>query len=416
MWRTLLLLSLWPLTAAITMDAALLKQIPDAAAMKRMCNTVKSIVDSTAPKEVTDASGEYEKFVEQAKPVCKEVETMTDKDLEKYLKEQHAATKGMAKEILKQRCTEIKKAKGTPRMKVLEKQEWYSEFAQLCTLVDEHPDQLEVVLQQVEATAAEGLPEIIEDQKDEMEEFFGEDEETMARGCKMIESGLKNGRLDWFEMEAWYPKALALCAEYKEAMDNINITEDDLEDMPDMAEVLQEWCAQIEDNEEDVKALLMESQDWIDKAKPVCKQIEDMETDDIAEWMKTNKPAMKLLGAAQLIQMCNSVKESSDAAQGLAWFVSSNSVCGKVGGLSHEKVPETLHKIATNKVNGFGDAIANRCKALEGLSAEQLAKAKKEDWYEGAKAACVKFSTAQAAAAISSAVTQRLLRGVDVYA
>eukprot|EP00971_Amphidinium_carterae_P015507 306100-Amphidinium_carterae.1 len=27
-----------------------------------------------------------------------------------------------------------------------------------------------------QATAAEGLPEIIEDQKDEMEEFFGEDE------------------------------------------------------------------------------------------------------------------------------------------------------------------------------------------------------------------------------------------------
>jgi len=399
------------LAAATPLDAALLAQIPDVKAFKRMCSVVKSMLDSTAPTEVTEGTGDYEQFIDQAKPVCQEVDKLSDEDLAEFLKQQREAADKQSQEQAKQWCQDLAKAKGTPRMEYLEQQEWYPQLKQGCDQIAQHPEVLPFMSAQYQAQIAETLPDQMEDFHDQLEDFFG-DEETKAMACKMIEDGYKNGRLDWFEKEAWYPQAVAICENYREAIDDLEEWSDDDEDAQDLAQVIQGICQQIEENEDEMQAMLMESKEWLEKAKPVCKKVGELESEEeLQQYIEANKPAIKLLGAAQVVALCTAVKEQADDAKSQIWFTGISSVCGKIGGASQDTIPDKLQDIAKSKAIGFKDAIKNRCASFDKMTSMQLEKAKKEDWYENVSQACTMIKVVP-----STETSRRQLRGMEILA
>mmetsp|Transcript_68676 Transcript_68676/g.164872 ORF Transcript_68676/g.164872 Transcript_68676/m.164872 type:complete len:433 (-) Transcript_68676:64-1362(-) len=415
-----------PLAWAQDQTQALLQQVPDVSALQRMCAAVQNMVETTQEAAAQATGADAEQWLEAAKPVCTQVEKMTDKDMEAFLAQQKANYQKASEAAVMSRCKELKQAKGTPQLEWFEQQEWYDSLKELCEAIEQNPEQLPQMMAQIQEQASEELQEGAEEMQESMEDFLSP--ESMAKGCQMIEEGLTNGKIDWFEQTPWYPKAKALCEQMKEAAgeqteDGDDDGDDEDEDEPSLAAVVSGICESL--NEEGMQNLVQGDADWQEAAKKICEEIDGKSPEELQEFLAQNKDVLKKLGAMQVMEFCKKLAEmqTSPQFQGMSsqeWYKSISQVCEKVGGLDPEQVPDKMNEIATGKAVNMSEGIKKKCADLAMLTPEQEDEVSKQPWYPKVKEACDYLAQAKASASPVvtipkevKAVSKRLLRGSD---
>lgn len=272
-----------------------------------------------------------------------------------------------------EQCEQLDMAKEAGREKLMQGKAWYKHLEAMCSAMREHHP----VIAMREAAA------MLHQSKDGLKKLDGT---SVAMGCTSIFQAQHNGKVEWFEKQKWYRKALAMCNSMHgqtndELKTKVQETASAAAVMFDTepAALMREGCTKFHKMQESGRfpGRMKKKRPLIHAATKMCSMIGGKSTEEIRQFVHAQDGEAESSGGLALANTCKKLHgERGDRDH--EWTTHLSLMCQKLNRKKMAMDPEKLMK---------------RCKWLHSMEEKGMVEIiKDKPWFSHLSQVCAKLA------------------------
>lgn len=285
----------------------------------------------------------------------------------------------LSSDALKLQCQQLEHARDTGKQKWMQKQGFFEGLSKMCAALAEKDTKGAILAAHQEKAKLTMVAKAV---KKRAASTAGQ---SIALGCTSLLKAKNNGKMEWFESQAWYKRAMLMCTSLSGAspmtmekhlqaqkgtwVHKIGSLE---RKMP--SELLKESCAKLSKTAQGDAVREMK---WFEKAEHMCATVASSSPGELVALVSRQEHQAETASGQLVKQTCENLKHSQRLGklknfQQQAWYPSMLAMCSKLG---------------TKKVRGA--SLNRRCQWLEKMRQAGKEKAfTAQAWYKHLVSTC----------------------------
>jgi len=259
-----------------------------------------------------------------------------EEDFKHMLKDEF---KTLSKQSLKLQCQQLENAQSRGQEKWLAEQPFYKGLSKMCEAMKEHNPK------KVHEAVHEERKEIVHAAKAMKEDFQTNTAgKSVALGCTALLKAKNDGKMEWFESQGWYKKAMTMCTSLagQSPMDlekRMQASQGKLAgkfgSLQGKAplQLLKDTCTKIEKIPQDSP---VREKKWFPNAESMCATVQSSTQDELRELIKRQQHHAESSSGQVIKQTCQKLKKDQQTGglkhfEDEAWYPAMSKMCAKLG-------------------------------------------------------------------------------------